>query len=283
MPVMVKLAVEGPLPKIVESSTRGPIRFAVRLEGDKKLSGSRIADLSLAMVEGLNQRRKEGRWVNDARTEDWVFVFANRRNKWSVSLRPDRKNYDQRFDYRKALLPAASQPTVAALLTRLAGKLTSGAHVLDPFCGSGLELIEYAKTNRGMMLFGGDLSETALQAARSNAAAGGVDFEKLECCDFKNWQLPRLDLIITNPPFGRRSPLKDTNALLEEFLVWAKAALTRGGTLAWISPQPKKSIAKAEELGFLIGRRIPIDLGGMAVEAQVLEIRIPRRRTILKN
>ena len=187
-----------------------------------------------------------------------------------LRITPDRKHYDFRFDYRKALLPAASQPVIAGMLAYLAGPLPQGARILDPFCGSGMELIECGLRYPGMQLMAGDLEAEAMEACRINFEAAGLRAAKLETIAFEQWNLSDLDLIITNPPFGRRTQVDDIGELLDLFIGKLTTWLRPGGRLVWVNPQPKRTRAMLQKQGLHLDQCYPINMGGMRLEAQLV-------------
>ncbi len=176
---------------------------------------------------------------------------------------------DPRFSYRVADVPAASHPTVAAALARWADLRRSDV-VWDPFCGSGLELIECAKRVPQVRLFGSDLSQGALDAASKNAKAANVVMD-LRRVDALSSAPNNITCIVTNPPFGRRvresRPAAD---MLCEFLVRAGEYLPRDGRLVWLTPAPFDTDRAAHDAGFHVEKLAQVDLGGLRAEAQRL-------------
>ncbi len=272
--VWADAATQSGLPGIVESCTEGARRFAVRVEGATRIASRQLVAIARALEDRLNGGPSEvqgnDQWVNDPRTEDWVFVFRETQKGYVPCLRLDRRLWDRRFEYRGALVPAASKPTVAAFLAEWAGRLPEGARILDPFCGSGMELIECGMRFPTGQLFGGDTSQDALDAAGQNARAAGVTVRELRQCDVSDWLTGGFDLVVTNPPFGKRARVDDIVSLLESFLRMASGQLKAGGRVIWICPQPKRCSRLAAGLGLSIERRARLDLGGFDVEAQVL-------------
>jgi len=198
--------------------------------------------------------------INDPTATTWdVLVDDDAR---TLALVP-RKLDDPRFAYRVADIPAASHPTVAAALAWL-GDARPGDRVWDPFCGSGLELVERARRGPLRSLLGTDLDPRALDAARANLAAAGVTAE-LAAGDARS-HAPgppgSIDLIITNPPLGSRVQL-DAAALLVAALPGLARALAPRGRLVWISPSPRRTSPVAEQLGLVRSRQYAVDLGGV--------------------
>ena len=164
-------------------------------------------------------------------------------------------------------MPAASHPTIAAALARIAGTRDDDV-VWDPFVGSGLELIERARLGPYPALHGTDVDETALEAARANFARAGLEGVHLAHAD-ATMQAPRgVTLAITNPPMGRRVARGELAPLLDRFLHNVARALAPGGRLVWLSPMPERTRGRLEEEGLTIDVARPVDMGGFRAELQ---------------
>jgi hypothetical protein len=227
--------------------TNGPIRWRLGFaKGHKRSIVWRVArDVTAAAPE----------LVNDPTATTWEFVVDDEAG--TLDLVP-RRLADTRWAWRVAEVPAASHPSVAAALVHVAG-VRSGETVWDPFCGSGLELVEAAK--RGARVCGSDLDEAALDAARANCKAAGVD-ATLALSDARVYSPHPVDAIITNPPLGSRVRI-DAAALLVDALDNFERQLGPTGRLVWITPAPRKTTPKAESLGMRRTRSLPVDLGGV--------------------
>src|SRR5690606_6662202 len=79
--------------------------------------------------------------LNDPTATTWDVLIDDELRV--LELTP-RKLEDPRFAYRVAEIPAASHPSIAAALAFVAEARPTD-RVWDPFCGSGLELIERAR------------------------------------------------------------------------------------------------------------------------------------------
>ncbi len=229
--------------------TNGPIRWRLELpEGKQRAVVWRVArDVTAAAPE----------LVNDPTATTWDVRIAD---ATALELIP-RRAVDPRFAYRSADVPAASHPTVAAALAKVA-EPRKGDRVWDPFVGSGLELIEVARLFAVRSLAGHDLDERALAAAKQN-----LDGAKLAATLVRGDARAAegsedCELIITNPPLGSRVQV-DAAALLVEMLPVIARRLTRGGRLVWITPAPKQTSPVAEALQLRRGFWTPIDLGGV--------------------
>jgi 23S rRNA G2445 N2-methylase RlmL len=101
-----------------------------------------------------------------------------------------------RRSYRRATVPGSVHPPLARALALLAGEPFT-----DPFCGAGTIPIEGALA--GLRTCGSDVDRRAIEAARLNATAAGVDVP-LHVADAM--ELGRGDCVVTNPPWGRAVP-----------------------------------------------------------------------------
>ena len=101
-----------------------------------------------------------------------------------------------RRSYRRATVRGSLHPPLARALALLAGEPFA-----DPFCGAGTIPIEGALA--GLRTRGSDADRRAIEAARLNARAAGVEvpFSVAEARD-----LDGADCFVTNPPWGRALP-----------------------------------------------------------------------------
>lgn len=203
--------------------------------------------------------------VNDPHASTWEIVVDDDRGALRVELRA-RGFVDDRFAYRGGDVPAASHPTIAAALARLAGA-RPGDVVWDPFVGSGLELCERGKLGPFAALHGSDLDPRALEVAAANLRAAGLE-AALTVADASDHAPAGVTAILTNPPMGRRVHRGDVSALLTAFLANVGRALPRGGRLAWISPLPRVTDPAARAAGLALDRALTIDMGGFPAELQ---------------
>jgi tRNA G10 N-methylase Trm11 len=85
-----------------------------------------------------------------------------------------------------------------------------------------------------------------------------------------------VDLIVTNPPMGRRVVRSSgLGELLEAFLANAAGALRLGGRLVWLSPLPERTAVAARRVGMQVERLTDVNLGGFDAEMQIMH----RQRT----
>lgn len=243
---------------LLTSHTRGPIRYRLAWArgGHRRALVWRLAADVAAAWPAL---------VNDPHASTWEIVVDDARELLTVELRP-RGFVDPRFAYRSGDVPAASHPTIAAALARLAGVRPDDV-VWDPFVGSGLELCERGLLGPFDALHGTDLDPRALEVAATNLRAAGLA-ATLTQADATTHAPPGTTLILTNPPMGRRVHRGDVSPLLSAFVAHAARVLPRGGRLAWISPLPRVTDPAARAAGLALQRALTIDMGGFAGQLQ---------------
>ena len=180
-----------------------------------------------------------------------IFIYW-KADRCSVYLDTSGESLSRR-GYRKIPLAAPMQETLAAAVV-LTSRWKSGEHFVNPMCGSGTLAIEAAliamgkdpgsmRNNYGFMHIQGfsrpqwrqmkglaekkkkmspgriiatDRDPRAVEAARSNAAAAGVDhLIEFGVCDFSETPVPAgTGVVVLNPAYGERlgeiSELEDT-------------------------------------------------------------------------
>lgn len=199
---------------------------------------------------------------------------------WTVEVARDVRAFDlvphvapdPRLAYRKGDVPAASHPRLAACMARLAGAREDDV-VWDPFCGSGMELVERALLGGVRALFGSDADAGAVRIAQANFAAAAVPGVRAEFAhaDFRAApDLLRLDragvsLVLTNPPMGRRVPAGDVRATLAAALSVVARVLVPGGRL--VLPNPLRALEPPAGLRLVSRQRV--DFGGFDCHLEV--------------
>jgi tRNA G10 N-methylase Trm11 len=161
-------------------------------------------------------------------------------------------------------------------MARLAGKMEHEI-VWDPFCGSGLELIERALLGGVERIFGTDRAAAAIAVARRNFAAaklGALPADCL-CCDFRDFSARSglgpgsVSLVITNPPLGMRVPVPDLRGLIEDLFQAAATVLRPGGRLVLANPLSSESTHPSFQLRF----RQAVDFGGFDCRLEMYQKR----------
>jgi hypothetical protein len=237
----------------------GPLRFRLEWQG----AGHRRAD-TWRIAQGL--REAGSPLLNDPVQAPWT-IEVQQTPEPRLLLRPSAAP-ELRFDYRVRDVPAASHPTLAAALARVAGVRADDV-VWDPFTGSGVELIERARLGPLRELHGTDLDARALLAARENAERAGVSGMLLQQADARTHRVAGLTLVMTNPPMGRRVlRARGLSGVLCQVVRNVAAQLAPGGRMVWLSPFPEATARAAADAGLDVERLGPIDLGGFTAELQ---------------
>jgi hypothetical protein len=245
---------------ILRAFTRGTVRYRVEWAGRRTAGRS-----GLWQVAGEVQKRVP-EMVNDSREPTWE-VAVDRAVGGRIWLTPARWR-DPRFTWRVADVPAASHPTVAAALASVAGVRPDDL-VWDPFVGSAQELVERARRGPYARMVGNDTDPLALEAARKNLGAAGVERVSLVQRDAGIDPPTGVSLILTNPPFGYRTSFGlDLDPFLARFLATAHRALRPGGRLVWLSPLPRETAEAARALGMTARLVTAVWFGGHNVGLQ---------------
>ncbi|MCC6748879.1 MAG: methyltransferase [Deltaproteobacteria bacterium] len=260
--------------QVFHTFTRGLVRYRLEWAG----AGHRRA-LTYRVAQAVSRERPQ--LVNDPREALWEVVVSLRSldegTRVSVELWPCGLE-DPRFTYRKRLLPAASHPTIAAALARVAG-LGREDVAWDPFVGTGSELVERARLGPYVKLFGTDRDPAAVAAAGENLVAAGLERWSLAQGDAR-LVMPEgpLTLVITNPPLGRRLlDRREAGMLLAEVITRVAPRLAPGGRIVLVSPDPSATAPAARAAGLRLAGRFTVDMGGF--EAELERFDAPAART----
>jgi SAM-dependent methyltransferase len=229
--------------------------------------------------------------LNDARQAPWsvdvipVGSGPRKQRDVIVELRP-RLYPDPRLGYRQDDIAAASHPPLAACMARLAKQASPDSEeprqvVWDPFCGSGLELIERSMLGGVRAVHGTDLDPAAIGIARANFEAAGLENVSgtFTQCDFRDAEKlagiapGSITLVITNPPLGRRVRVKDMRGLIADLLLAASKALEPGGLLIFTNPLRDGPSSPSLKLEY----RQTVDLGGFDCQLEMYRKRMARR------
>ena len=241
---------------VLAGFTEGSIRYRLEFvsKGHQRGAVRLLANRAYAMCPDI---------LNDPQSAPWSMDLLPSGRGISVELRP-KLTPDPRFTYRQDDIRAASHPPLAACMARLGGR---GIHeiVWDPFCGSGLELIERALLGGVQKIYGTDLNPDAIAVCRANFAAAKVRVpSELACYDFRDYAKleglgPRsLSLIITNPPMGKRVRVPSLRGLVRDLFAVAAVVLRPGGRLIFANPLR----IEPQDPSLKLKYRKVVDLGG---------------------
>jgi 23S rRNA G2445 N2-methylase RlmL len=125
-----------------------------------------------------------------------------------VGLRLSDRKMRHRYD-RKVELPASLRPSVAAAMVHLTNPRPDDVF-LDPMCGSGTILLERMHAGPYRNIFGGDIDQQRVEAARLNLPQRRKG-RKQDQISIRKWDAADLplengavDKVATNLPFGRQ-------------------------------------------------------------------------------
>lgn len=243
--------------RLLSAWTDGPIRYRLEFvdRGHQRALVKDVAARAYAECPEI---------LNDSRQATWSVDIHPAGKFLSVELRP-RLVPDPRFSYRRQDVPAASHPPLAACMARLSASAHHVGPVWDPFCGSGLELIECARLGGVAQVLGSDRSPEAIAIAGDNFSSAGLAIPAtFHCCDFRDFAREAgirpggLAKILTNPPLGRRVRIANLPGLIRDLFAEANDLLCSGGSLVFVNPVDLAS--PFPDLRLKSSRRI--DLGG---------------------
>jgi 23S rRNA G2445 N2-methylase RlmL len=171
-------------------------------------------------------------------------------------------------------LPASLRPTVAAAMVRLAD-CAPGEVLLDPMCGGGTILAEYAWLRRRkrrdddrdepvpLVALGGDCERQAVQAAAANLR----DWESVGVAQWDATRLPlgpaSVSRIVSNPPFGKQlSTPEDIEPLYQRMVEEYDRVLQPGGRAVLVVSDLRPLRAAARAAGWHELRKVPVRILG---------------------
>lgn len=172
---------------------------------------------------------------------------------------------DTRFKYLQQSVPAMTHPPLAAALAMLSQPRAEDV-VWDPFCGAGTELGERAKAGPYAKLIGSDRDATVLNAARRNLQ--GIERVELHLGDALKLKVAGVNVVLTNPPYGKKVQGANAAALLRNLLQHATKIMPRGRIII-CSPFPTETWDWAEGLGWKGVVRCDVGSEGHLLQAQV--------------
>jgi 23S rRNA G2445 N2-methylase RlmL len=267
VPAAVARALASPEARaVIDAFTVGAPRYRLEWLGGRKRASVQRA------VEAIGAAWPE--LVNDPSQRGWEVVVRDVGAAIELELQP--RVEDPRFFYRVGDVPAASHPTLAAALARIAGARGDDV-VWDPFVGSGGELVERGLLGKFSRLLGSDLDVDALAVARKNLAVAKLE-ATLNRGDALALSPSGVTLVITNPPMGRRVHRRaDLGDLLDRFVDHVARVLVPGGRFVWIAPSAERAATRARQGGLTLARQFTVDMGGFDATIQKFEKPLLRR------
>lgn len=199
--LMAETIVKSELLRWLKESHEGeaPYYFRVEMKSRKPL------DVKSAFVKKLSghiERLTERKLTNSAANyEVELRVIENKEGGCNLLVKLFTLK-DERFSYRKEVVPTSIRPVNAALTAALAREyMKENAQVLDPFCGVGTMLIERYKAVKAGTTYGVDIQEDAILKARKNTEAAGQIIHYINRDFFRFEHDYLFDEVITDMPF----------------------------------------------------------------------------------
>jgi 23S rRNA G2445 N2-methylase RlmL len=193
-------------------------------------------EIKAAVAEGIEAEYGWAYQANDAIADLNVRLFIEH-TMALVGVRLGAAALHER-PYKRVHKSGSLKPPVAAAMLALAA-VAPEQHVVDPCCGVGTLPIEAALT--GVLARGGDQDPEALQGARENAAAAGV-----QVC-FEQWDAQALpiaegsvDGVVSNLPWGRQIVVDASlGQFYERCLAEMRRILVPGGSIVVLTSVPE--------------------------------------------
>ena len=176
-----------------------PYFFRVEMKSRKPLDEKSVF---VKRLSGHIERLSERKLTNSAASyEVELRVIENKEGQCNLLVKLFTLK-DERFSYRKEVVPTSIRPVNAALTVALAKEyLKENAQVLDPFCGVGTMLIERYQAVKANTTYGVDIQEDAIEKARRNTEAAGQLIHYLNRDFFRFEHDYLFDEVITDMPF----------------------------------------------------------------------------------
>lgn len=230
--IAAETIIKSDLLKFLTKSHRGEVPYYFRIEFKSKMD----LDKRSAFTKKLSSQieKLSGRSLINT-TSDYEFeirLIENKEGGCNLLVKLFTLK-DERFSYRKDVVPTSMKPVNAATVVELAREyMKEDAQVLDPFCGVGTMLIERHKAVRANTTYGIDIQEDAIEKARENMKEAHqlIHFINRDFFDFKHEYL--FDEIITNMPFriGRKTE-EEIYDLYQNFFKSAGSFLKEDGIM----------------------------------------------------
>lgn len=253
--------VESRLMDFLETRHRGKAPFYFRVELKSKMPLDRKSIFTKKLSAQIEQLSNRALINTTSQYEFEIRLIENKEGKCNVLVKlftiPD-----ERFSYRREVVPTSMKPTNAALLVALAKEyMIEDARVLDPFCGVGTMLIERQKVVPANTSYGIDIMPAAIEGARINTDASGqiIHYINKNYFDFTHEYL--FDEIFTNMPFAIGHKTEDEiYEIYEQFFEKTATHLEQNGTIIMYTHNREYVRKLAPKNAYQIIREIEINI-----------------------
>lgn len=224
----------------------------------------RVSPLRFGRWEIRDAVARELGWVNDP--SGWDVNLEVMGSRLAAQVGP--LFWSRRFA-KLERVPASTNPVVAALMIRLLAP--EGAHLLcDPCCGAGTLLFEAGAAAPGVRMLGGDVSRSALRAARRNLDGAALLYRG----DARDLPVGArtVDRLACNLPFGKRAGSHRTNVhFYPALLAEVDRVLARGGRAVALTEEKRLfRAAVGAAPGLRVERELTLTTGGLHPSVFVL-------------
>ncbi len=240
-----EMLAKSSLPALVQELHEGAPPFYYRIELKSTLAPEKKGAFIRKVSEAL-ERSSKGLWINTASEYELEIRLLQRKDGTYLPMVKFYTIKDRRFRYRKESVSVSMSPVNAALAVRLAlPYLKKDAQILDPFCGTGTMLIERNYAVRARTMYGTDTSGEAIEKARINTAAAGMNVNYINRDFFAFTHEYLFDEIITEfPQTAKNVPPDRIRELYRRFFEHAGALMKEEAVMILYSSEP--SYVRAE-------------------------------------
>ena len=199
---LAKLIIGSNIISLLHDFFDGNMPFTYRLQ----IRGIREENRSLSLVKEIVSRLDKTmsddlvNTVSDYQIELRLIIKSS--DSFALYVKPNLLK-DSRFEYRKSSTSESMKPVLAANICEYCSKyFKENAAVIDPFCGSGILLIERNIKKAVSRSMGIDLLALAIEAMKKNVAYSGYNINAVcrNFFDFENKAEYMVDELITDLP-----------------------------------------------------------------------------------
>lgn len=236
-----------------------------------------IEDLSINLNYDYKILQYADKFLIIESTVDDIDFFRSIKSALHIELIEGDKVLTQRNlfrrEWRKHLVPAGVNPSIAFVLCKLAN-LKNTDILLDPFCGGGTIPITALIDFGVKKIIATDISSKAIEFTKKNLVEAKITKDKysLFISDVKKlrFQKNSIDKIITNMPFGiREGDHKGNTSLYKRFFEFSYSSLRENGLLVVLTTEKSLVVNNIGE--FNIVSEYKIAQGGLFPSIFVLE------------
>ncbi len=216
--------------------------------------------LDLAKIAGDIQLLSKGRLINrNKNAAVWLHLARKKDGNYLIYGKFTGRS-DGRFSYRKQSLPTSTNPLISAQMISLIGPyLQEGAHVIDPFCGTGTLLIERMLFGRTQDVYGVDTFGEAIAIATESSyeADKKIYFINRNYFDFTLDYI--MEEVITEFPHMENAPRDEVDSFYKNFFDKTSEITATGSMIFFLSTEDtivKKQLRLHSDFGLI--RTIPM-------------------------